>query len=426
MKLIYWILTSILFLSSFYSEATEYYLNSDSGNDSNSGTSSTAPWKSLEMLMAKKLEPGDVVNFARGSVWTKAAWECILLIDDSGSENAPITFRAYGNGEKPLFSNGGQVWNKGIKITGNYNILENLHVKDTGYGGFEIEKESAHNIIRDCEVSNCGMGILCYGSDNLFTRNYIHNLKMIIDNEIPDTQSGGGDFGCVSFWLYGPNNEISYNRCIDNIGHSYDYITDGGFIEFYENPDGTYAHHNWVENGNGIAESSNGSGKNIIIAYNVFIESGGLFAFHTDNFTLESFRFENNTVITQKGTLWNNMFNFYPNNKITYEIIIQNNIFVLGGDAEEQVSKNNNFRHTNNIYYLLDGAGLGSLILDESEMIADPKFVNLKNHDFRLQPGSPAIDVGANLGYQVDFMNNEIPEGNGPDIGAYEYEKAKH
>ncbi len=54
------------------------------------------------------------------------------------------------------------------------------------------------------------------------------------------------------------------------------------------NSDGTYAHHNWVENGNGIAEGSNGTGKNITISYNVLIENGGFFALHTNNFTVDN------------------------------------------------------------------------------------------------------------------------------------------
>ncbi|GAB1453823.1 hypothetical protein MASR2M47_38790 [Draconibacterium sp.] len=415
------ILLSIFCCTILNANASEYFANSISGKDSNSGTSSETPWQSLSMVESTKLQPGDIVNFARGSAWEKADWETVFLIDDSGTEANPITFRAYGEGELPTFSNGGQVWNKGIKITSNYIIIEELHVKDTGYGGFELSKEAHHNIIRKCEVSNCGMGILCYGSNNLYTENYIHNLKMIVDNEIPDKETGGGDFGCVSFWMYGPNNEISYNRCIDNIGHSYDYITDGGFIEFYENSDGTYAHHNWVENGNGIAEGSDGTGKNITISYNVFIENGGFFALHTNNFTVDNFKFENNTVITKKGTLWNNMFNFYPGDIISGKVIVRNNIFVLGGKSSEMVSKSNDFIHTNNIYHLLDGAQLGTFILGQGEKLADPKFVDFDKKDFRLQSGSPAIDAGADLGYKTDFENNIVPVGNAPDLGAFEF-----
>jgi len=223
-----------LILSSTQIFATEYFVNSISGNDSNAGTSSSTPWKSIAKVEFKTLQPGDIVNFARGSSWSKSAWETVFLIDNNGTKASPITFRAYGEGELPTFSNGGQVWNKGIKITGDYIVIENLKDTNTGYGGFEIEKNSDYNIIRNCEISNCGMGILCYGSHNLFTENYIHDLKMVVDNQIPDSQSGGGDFGCVSFWLYWPNNEVSYNRSINNVGHSYDYKVDGGFLEFYE------------------------------------------------------------------------------------------------------------------------------------------------------------------------------------------------
>jgi len=186
--------------------ATEYFVNSISGNDSNAGTSSNAPWKSISKVSSKTLQLSDIGKFALGSACSKAAWETVFLIDYNGTQANPITFRAYGEGALPTFSNGGQVWNKGIKITGDYIVIENLKVTNTGYGGFEIAKNADYNIIRNCEVSNCGMGILCYGSNNLFTRNYIHDLKMVVDNEIPDSQSGGGDFGCLTFWVYGPQN----------------------------------------------------------------------------------------------------------------------------------------------------------------------------------------------------------------------------
>lgn len=417
-------LVLILYCLNMQVFATGYFVNSISGKDSHAGTSVTTPWKSLAKVESTNFQPGDIVNFARGSSWTKAAWESVFVIDNNGTKDNPIIFRAYGKGEMPTFSNGGQVWNKGIKITGSNIIIEELKVMNTGYCGFEISENANFNIVRKCEVENCGMGILCYGSNNLLTKNYIHNLKMIVDNEIPDTQSGGGDFGCVSFWLYGPDNEISYNRCIDNIGHSYDYITDGGFIEFYETCDGTYAHHNWVENGNGIAEGSNGTGKNVRIAYNVFIENGGFFALHTNSFTVDSFRFENNTCITRKGTLWNNMFNFYSGDNVAGKVFVRNNIFVLGGDGAERVSKYNNFIHTDNIYYLLNGAQLGTFTLGEGEKTADPEFMDIGNNDFRLLAGSPAIDAGIDLEYKTDFDNKTVPFGKATDIGAFEYETA--
>jgi parallel beta-helix repeat protein len=402
-----------LILSSTQIFATEYFVNSISGNDSNTGTGSNTPWKSIAKVEYRTLQPGDVVNLARGSSWSKSAWETVFLIDDSGTKTSPITFRAYGEGALPNFSNGGQVWNKGIKITGDYIVIENLKVTNTGYGGFELAKGADYNIIRNCEVSNCGMGILCYGSNNLFTENYIHDLKMVVDNEIPDSQSGGGDFGCVSFWLYGPKNEISYNRSVNNRGHSYDYKYDGGFLEFYENCDSTYAHHNWVENGCGIMEASNGHADNVVVSYNVFIEHLGMFAPH---YALKNFRFENNTCITREGTTWNDML-MNPAG-----MVIRNNIFVFGGKSSERVATTNNFTHTNNLYYLLDGAKLGSLVLSAGEKLDNPLFVDETNKDFRLKPESPAKDAGASLGYKLDFSNKPVPSGNAPDMGAFEFD----
>lgn len=408
-------LTILFFLFASWAQiyATEYFVSSINGNDSNAGTSSSLPWKSIAKVESKKFQPGDIVNFERGSTWSKAAWEYIFLIKDSGTATNPITFRAYGNGEKPTFSNGGQVWNKGIKITADYVIIEDLQLINTGYGGFELSKGADFNIIKKCEVSNCGMGILCYGSNNLFTENYIHDLKMIVDNEIPDTQNGGGDFGCVSFWLYGPKNEVSYNRSVNNRGHSYDYQYDGGFLEFYENCDSTYAHHNWVENGCGIMEASNGHADNVVVSYNVFIEHLGMFAPH---YTLKNFRFENNTCITCEGTTWNDMF-MNPTG-----MVIRNNIFVFGGKSSERIATNNNFTHTNNLYYLLDGAKLGSLVLSTGEKLGNPMFVDEANKDFKLKNGSPAIDAGIDLGHKTDYDGKDLFSGTAPDMGAFEYE----
>lgn len=407
-------------------KAVEYYVNSVSGSDSNSGTSTNEAWQTLAPVQAKAFQPGDVVNFARGSVWTKAAYEFIFIIDDNGTAENPITFKAYGTGNKPSFSNGGNRWNSGINITADYVIVEDILVTNTGYKGFNIASGADYNIIRNCEVSNTGVAFYVTGSNNLLTKNYIHDLIMVVDDtgsncSLPKTDPlwnrnpCDNDFGCVSFWLYGPNNEISYNRSINNRGHSYDYQYDGGFLEFYNNCDGTYAHHNWAEKGQGIIEASNGHGNNITVSHNVFIEHMGMFALHLSGFTISNFKFENNTCITREGTLWNNMF-MTPNG-----MIIRNNIFVLGGDASERVGNTNSFTHTNNLYYLLDGAQMGSVSATD-EKLADPKFVDMSSYKFELLAGSPAINAGIDLGYKLDYANRSIPVGGAFDIGAYEFD----
>jgi hypothetical protein len=56
----------------------------------------------------------------------------------------------------------------------------------------------------------------------------------------------------------------------------------------------------------------------------------------------------------------------------------------------------------------------------------DIGFANIagtKANDFDLiKPNSPAVEAGATIsGNELDFLNRSRPNGNGPDIGAFEY-----
>lgn len=53
-------------------------------------------------------------------------------------------------------------------------------------------------------------------------------------------------------------------------------------------------------------------------------------------------------------------------------------------------------------------------------IIGQPLFSGASSRDYRLVAGSPCIDAGVALGLGSDFDGNAIPQGLGPDIGAYE------
>jgi parallel beta-helix repeat protein len=96
---------------------------------------------------------------------------------------------------------------------------------------------------------------------------------------------------------------------------------------------------------------------------------------------------------------------------------IQNSI-ITGLDSLESSPLNG---HVNISYSLLwnnsFAAPSGSGIIS-----ANPLFVNATNHNFHLQPTSPAIDNGTSVNApNIDYDNNPRPQGLGYDIGAYEY-----
>jgi parallel beta-helix repeat protein len=397
----------------------QYFVNSITGNDSNPGTNISLPWKSLAPVNSKTFKPGDIINFACGS-----SWKSELTITSSGTKGVPVIFKSYGKGNKPVISNPFPE-KFAIKITGNWIIVDGLMARDAHMAGIELIKGSDHNIIRNCEVTNAGMGISVRGRYNLITHNYVHDLYMI--RNTPQSVNKDDDYGAAAFWMWAPNNEISYNKAVNCEQPSWDYALDGGFIELYTNGDSTYIHHNWSEQCNGFIETS-GSSKNVTIAYNVSLESSDIFIFlhirvnASSVSNVQNWKVDNNTVIRKYGRSRVSLINF--GNVFTPPppgtIFLRNNIFVLGGGGEtiHNVAPTGDFVHENNIYYILDKAEIG-YAPGPNEKLADPLFVNMIANDFKLTKGSPAIGAGANLGYDSDFTGKKLSPGSRPNIGAY-------
>jgi len=93
---------SVLVMSST-SWAATYYVDATNGNDSNSGTSQSASWKTIAKVNSSALQPGDYLLFKRGEMWREQ-----LIVPSPGYSGNPITFSAYGSGEKPII-NGSEV-----------------------------------------------------------------------------------------------------------------------------------------------------------------------------------------------------------------------------------------------------------------------------------------------------------------------------
>src|SRR3954449_10811317 len=81
-----------------------YYVDSTKGRDSNSGTSPSTAWKTLDKVNATTLQSGDRVLFKAGETWKGQ-----LAPKTAGANGTPISIDRYGSGPKPKIDGGGQV-----------------------------------------------------------------------------------------------------------------------------------------------------------------------------------------------------------------------------------------------------------------------------------------------------------------------------
>lgn len=74
-----------------------YYVDAESGDDANSGTSSAEAWQTMAKVNGASFAPGDRIGFKRGQLWREP-----LVVSASGTADAPITYTSYGSGNKAV------------------------------------------------------------------------------------------------------------------------------------------------------------------------------------------------------------------------------------------------------------------------------------------------------------------------------------
>ncbi|MEI8114226.1 MAG: choice-of-anchor Q domain-containing protein [Bacteroidia bacterium] len=428
---------SVLFFLSFnlVVSGKAYFVNSKTGLDSNSGTTSVAPWKTLDQSKTIVLLPGDTLYFARGSSFTGG-----LEITASGLPDHPIVLTSYGKGKSPKFTNPDRTILNGnaIRLTGSYLVVDGLYFfdcaaapdKDASYtdvwdvGAVRIMLGANHCTIRNCEFSNCPKGIQSTGEYALITKNYLHSANMR-----PLSAPG---WGPIAIHMGNSHQEVSYNIIKDYYFVGGEFGADGGAMELDDgrNPKtDIYIHHNYSCSSMGFLEVSWFSDiaktetHDLRIAYNVsddYQDFVMLWAPTYDTFI------ENNTIFRRKQI----------KNAIVPAVFlcdyggvtIRNNLITVDSLTQVYTGKGEHF-HTNNLYWSADGSkpNIGTMLHPTEKFNVNPQFAEKRKNerDYSLNRKSSAIDAGVNLNgkYKTDFLDHPLPSGKGTDIGAFEFQE---
>ena len=147
-----------------------YYV-SPAGSDSNSGTSPSQSWRTVQRVNSAALAPGDAVLFQGGATFS----DNTLMPSVSGAGNDPIVYGSYGSGQATLTQG---VWFP----SENYLTFDNLKLgtQQGLQGGNNSGRTANHIVIQGCTIelsaSNPRVGIYSNGNDWTIAGNTIQDI----------------------------------------------------------------------------------------------------------------------------------------------------------------------------------------------------------------------------------------------------------
>ncbi|NIA14454.1 MAG: DUF5011 domain-containing protein [Nitrospiraceae bacterium] len=288
----------------------------------------------------------------------------------------------------------------------------------------------ANNLVRD---GGGGGILLCDTSDNLVTGNTVHGLgyaglvlagmgsenNIYEKNLVYDTCHLENDCFGINFYRVGSNNTIRYNVVHDQYIFTEEEV---GIPGFPERSGGIrFDGDTWI----GVTDKTG----NVIHNNVIYNEFEGIQVFNYSNVLIT-----NNTVYnTKRSGIYVGSGGVEGTGNAN---VVKNNVIHT---VEQGFIAHNNATNTtfdNNVYFDADtdaffwNSGFVNFQtwkslsgMDGQSVMADPLFVNVTGLDFHLRPESPCIDQAVSYGLLTqDHDGNTRPQGEGPDIGAFEAE----
>jgi hypothetical protein len=427
--------------------ATVYYV-SPTGDDNNDGTSPSTPFRNLSKFSfnSSPLTPGTVVYLMNGThgatdLAVGNTGNALVEITKSGTLAQPIKFTNY-PGHTPLIQFNG--WN-GILIKASHIIIDGLKVRGANsvltLAGALNQGRSCNNPTAPYESKYNGNGI---NVDGRLSVSAVNPVNVTIKNCVVYECGGGGIATLEADYLTIENN-ITY----DNAWYS--VFANSGISVFhaFNSDNNTTDYKTIIRNnisygneqkvpwpsasctftdGNGIIiddfrntqTSSTIRGQvytgKTLVANNLVYNNGGrgVHAYIADNCT-----FINNTSYNNNATTTINDGEITIINSNNARVF--NNVMVARtGKKLSSYSGSVGLQEGNNLMYNSSSIAY----FNNTDIMADPQFVNAAAGDFRLLATSPGIDAGnGNVGLfdPKDILDVARPFNGRVDIGGYEF-----
>ncbi len=291
--------------------------------------------------------------------------------------------------------------------------VERCALTDLGAGGVRIgetsmpakpEHDTGHVTVDDCIIR--GYGQLHPGAIGVW-------IGQSSDNKITHNDIADGFYTAVSVgwsWGYAPTNckrnAIEYNR-LHHIGRN--VLSDMGGVYTLGLSEGTTVSHNVIHD----VDSFNKSGAG---GWGLYNDEGSTGIVQEGNLVWNTTTGSYHQHYGRENVVRNNILAFSKYGQIMRSRIedhlsftVEKNVVIWEGGpllTGQWTDRKGFFRLDSNLYYEASGAKVefpGGLSLDQwrretgqdvYSKIADPKFADAENHDFRLKPDSPAFALG--------------------------------
>lgn len=399
-----------------------YYV-SNNGNNSNSGTSISLPWLSIQYAV-DQISPNDT----------------IFVLDGTYNENIQLLSSGNLNGFKTLMSynqwgakiiNSQNYYTDAIYVHSNFwNIIgfeiyhNNLNVDAYGHGIYVFE--ASHVGIKNNKIHDNGGSGIQYGIFDYAT----------IEGNICYNNANYNPFQCSGISLYqalasddfsGYHNKISNNTCYNNLNITTDGFetTDGNgiIIDDFQNTQGTnfnprYRHKTLVDNN--LCYRNGGKGLHSFFSDNVHFYNNTAYHNNFDTVNTGTFRAELSNAFSNNCIWRNNIGVANPG----AGILSYNNSFLVG--YSDTVIFENNLTYNGedgnpSVYFNNSSLSLLDFSNDNNLFGVNPFFQAPENDNFELQELSPCINSGNDSIVSFIDLNNNIRVSGSIDMGCFEY-----